>query len=964
MKKKSILCALIVPTIFLGTLTSCDKKEEPTPTVETSNYKEVDESIYEKVFNELKKSFDDINYEYFKKLVNVQKSDVISLSYLSSYVRLDYEGSFVEKSITAKDESGVLTKTTSIYTNNEWEIESISKYFNEKEYLYYQTGIDIHNVKFKAEYTYDDHHNRTSYIERSYINNEWVKTYEDNYINGEKVTVYEIKLTKDGSYDSKIERIVENETRRTIESKYISGEWVKIREHISDNNRYEDIYLITFNDDGSFDSKFEKQYDDNDQLSKEIVSKYVNNEWKIIKVITYVDGIKKESYTISLNEDGSYDTKTEYTHSEDILVLTESEFKYQDGNWVKISEYKTFAYGPGQVKKRTYYFDLETNEKIESEYNEKGDILTSEESKYINDSWVKVAISIYERNTDGGLVHFVKSEFINNKWLKTEETNYMVIDFIYKDYKYDSSCNLVCETYYKENSLLDIDHKDEYSYFQDSVTKISSYYDDLNNLKEVYTYSFKDSKAILQYKVLFNSDGSYKTKYDYEYSNSLEDNQYYLTKNEYVSNNWLEVGRYFVEDDFLLPQYEISLDRGSYYTKHEYIYDNFRNIISDISYKYENNQWVFDSSITREYDAYNNFLRESKKEYIDEKWVLFDEYVCINGEIYSLYHREESSSLPEIVENEYDVDGKIITCQWSIEIDDKLYPHKKFENKYDSFGNLILTTWSLDESTNGNWTFSSKIENKYDKNNNLIEDVYSNYSSGKWVLISKSEYFYDSNGDKVGTTNSMYDNNAWVPYTKCEFESDDKGNVISLEGSSLNYDSWQISYRYEYTYDDLSNLISKTYYYYSQGLPFYKIDYTYDSFGKETSKIKLNYRNGEWIYESKNEFTYDEFGNKLSDSLLGYSSGQWLHYYMNEYTYDASGNKLSETYLSNNGGKLEVMSKHEYTYNKFGKMLSDKYLENSNNEMKMLTLEEYKYDDFGFKYMRIDGYWIYFDEAI
>lgn len=368
MKKRILIGALAASSLFLGALTACDdasSKPINTTSVKETTSNSINDELLKKVYNEIKNSYTDTTYENF--IANVYtdtQEDRITFDYLGMCISVDFNGSFIEKRLDIEDENNQMSMTIFEYINNEWLKTQYSKIIDGEEYVYYQVAYDeTFSMYFKYEFTYNDNGKEASMLQSILKNNEWVYDVKMEYTYDEKgklsiqeafayngnewvlynksvafgnqlQQVYAVTLKADRSYASKTERTYSDDGKvlTMTFSRFMNNEWVKIDETITHGNRDLTTYSLTLNEDGSFKSKDEYAYDENGNLKNSAKSMYINNEWVKIKEETYNDDGSRIVTDMFLNEDGSYKEKQEKTYSNAKLIMEISSI-YENDEW-------------------------------------------------------------------------------------------------------------------------------------------------------------------------------------------------------------------------------------------------------------------------------------------------------------------------------------------------------------------------------------------------------------------------------------------------------------------------------------------------------------------------------------------------------------------------------------------------------------------------------------------------------
>lgn len=368
MKKRILIGALAASSLFLGTLTACDDASSMpinTTSVKETTSNSINDELLKKVYNEIKNSYTDTTYENF--IANVYtdtQEDRITFDYLGMCISVDFNGSFIEKRLDIEDENNQMSMTIFKYINNEWLKTQYSKIIDGEEYIYYQVAYDeTFSMYFKYEFTYNDNGKEASMLQSILKNNEWVYDVKMEYTYDEKgklsiqeafayngnewilynksvafgnqlQPVYAVILKADRSYFSKTERTYSDDGKvlTMTFSRFMNNEWVKIDETITHGNRDLTTYSLTLNEDGSFKSKDEYAYDENGNLKNSAKSMYINNEWVKIKEEIYNDDGSRIVTSYEVNEDGIYTKREEKTYSNAMLIMEISSI-YENDEW-------------------------------------------------------------------------------------------------------------------------------------------------------------------------------------------------------------------------------------------------------------------------------------------------------------------------------------------------------------------------------------------------------------------------------------------------------------------------------------------------------------------------------------------------------------------------------------------------------------------------------------------------------
>ena len=486
-----------------------------------------------------------------------------SIEVFSKYINNEWV--YVEKYESTLENGKQVSCKVSKYINNEWVIvEDSTVYSSGSKYTYKLTLNEDGTFKEKYEATYDDNGNDLSTLRSSWINNEWVdeEKYEYTYdSNGKILTSSRINFNtnyrEEDTYDSNGNKAIYSEYR------HINNEWVKIEEcvYVSDSAT-KPTMIITLNEDGSFNTKEERTYDDNVEWNyKEY--KYINNEWVKTGEGFVIRGndcvIAYSNYSLDLNEDGTFAKKVERTYDDNLNNLSTTTSKYINNEWVY-------------------------EEKEENTYSANGKELSYTLSKYINNEWVYIDKQEFTFDENGNAITEVYLEYINNKW---------VYDFKF-EYTYDSNGDRLTETHSKyEDNTWKYDWKDEYIRRDNQFIRVHYYSNgtDFNSFKEENIYVDGNCIAKIEYEYS-NNEWVYERKEENTYNENGKLELKVLSK--YINNEWVKWAEWlYVNDSSIEPAIRITFNEdGSFNTKEERTFDEFGNIASEKAYIYQNGEWV------------------------------------------------------------------------------------------------------------------------------------------------------------------------------------------------------------------------------------------------------------------------------------------------------------------------------------------------------------------------------------
>jgi hypothetical protein len=885
------------------------------------------------------------------------------------------------------DLSNFIYHKTSKYINNEWVKVGESKRVNGEEKLLVQgayTGSDW-TLTGKTEFTYDDNWNLSTETSYRLTNGQWEKSKEFKYINGVRKTILSISYKEDGTPDSKLENTYDEDGKELTSkySEYINDEWVTLSEHTGLMS-----YQVTLNDDNTFDSKYEYTYDaDGNNLTWTIL-KYVNNEWVVSQECRAINGNLERTYLLQFNDDNTFDSKYEWTYDANGAKATETRYVYLKGEWVKTDD-SIFING-----EEKHVYDLRFDEKgnydrkFESTYDADGKELTSKYSEYINDEWVKLretktingeskelySLQLnddgtfaskheYTYDEDGKKLTSKYSKYINDEWVTTsEDTGLMSYQVTLNDdntfaskvvWTYDENGNqltwttskyidnewVVITDYksFKVNTLglvytltLNDDNtfasKSEYTYDENGNRLNRKEYKYINSdwvLRGEAIYINDKSYDILTYT--FKDNNTYNEKNEYTYdengnrltwvASEFRDNIWYyitkkvttynkdnniLTDDSFMHNglDWeykTQVKCTYNDNGKIASQTVIEYTNGKYKSKTESLYDINGNLLNKVESNYENNAWVFETKEENTYDAEGNKLTKIESKFIDNNWVKIREF---NKEhIVYILNFKEDGSFNYIIEYTYDANGKELTEIYSYYENSNWVYTFKYEYTYDANGKELTEIYS--SYGNGEWQYRQKWEKSYNANGIMTSAIEYIFNNNNYSY--KTEYTYDENGNTLSEIQSRYENGKWV---KMNGVSGDNKIVYKTENVQQG-----VIKEVEETYDKNDKLLTALEIYYWNDKPSKKTEITYDDNENVAVAIAYDYVNDEWVLFEKYEFSYDEKGVSTGLIISNYVNDAWLYRTKQEYIYDANGNKIEEYDSKYVNGKWIVCEK-------------------------------------------------------
>ena len=348
---------------------------------------------------------------------------------------------------------------------------------------------------------------------------------------------------------------------RSSKFKFINNEWIKIEEKVEVNNNLYATFRITFNDDDSFDEKFEYTYDDNWEVLTVTTSKYINNEWL---------------YNFK-SEVGRYGVNTTYTAKK---------YKYIDGDWVLIEENTYINDRLKSILKITFNDDESFDSKIEYTYDDNGNELNHLSYNYVNGSWVYSHKFEYSYGSNNIKLTEKVYKYINNEWILKND-KILINNILHSIYEVifnnDDTFNKKYESTYNDNGNLLI--------LESAVYNANGVW--VNNDKNVYTYDSNNNRLSRTVLYYYNDAWNYSFKEEYEYDSNGK--EIAITSYDYENDSWV------------------------YNYKYEYTYDSNGNKILSIGYHYDNGDWIYMRKYEYTYDG--NRCIETEYEYVNGEWV-------------------------------------------------------------------------------------------------------------------------------------------------------------------------------------------------------------------------------------------------------------------------------------------------------------------------------------------------------
>lgn len=224
---------------------------------------------------------------------------------------------------------------------------------------------------------------------------------------------------------------------------------------------------------------------------------------------------------------------------------------------------------------------------------------------------------------------------------------------------------------------------------------------------------------------------------------------------------------------------------GSNDPKIDKVYDSNGHLLSETSYKYENDEWTYCWKDEHTYDDKGNEASFSSFIYENDEWVKMHEHIYINGE------RKDTLETYDYDKYEYTYDEngntltrkvwELVDNEWVKTLDSIFINGEEKINYVIYFTNPVIDPEGnfLDYSYRDGYKIHSKHEYTYDENGNILTKLVSKFIDNEWRYSYKYQYTYDDKGNNAAIITFHYENKEWSYYEKREFTYDSNGNELS-----------------------------------------------------------------------------------------------------------------------------------------------------------------------------------------
>ncbi len=304
--------------------------------------------------------------------------------------------------------------------------------------------------------------------------------------------------------------------------------------------------------------------------------------------------------------------------------------------------------------------------------------------------------------------------------------------------------------------------------------------------------------------------------------------------------------------------------------RYSYSYDSNGNLISELSERLTDSNWVNEKLSLYTYDDAGNKTRFLRKEWDSTKWV--DEYR---------------------IDYNYDLNNRMLSLETFKWINDIRAYISRAEYTYDNAGNKLadlFLAWQVDK-----WDSVSRYSYTYDDAGHILTNTNEQYDDSLWVNWNIRSYSYSPNGNILTFYYGVWKEEEWKYTAREIYTWDESGNKLSSVGSeSDSTDGWIVINRFTYTYDNYGNMLSLWYEEFNNGEWIDRQKYTYNYDG--SGKIQNELRTADGKNREKFSYFYDESDNPETFLWELFRDESWVNYRRRAYTYSTAGNITSVCY--------------------------------------------------------------------
>jgi len=292
--------------------------------------------------------------------------------------------------------------------------------------------------------------------------------------------------------------------------------------------------------------------------------------------------------------------------------------------------------------------------------------------------------------------------------------------------------------------------------------------------------------------------------------------------------------------------------------KEHFIYDQYGNNITEISYYQPGTSWVEDFKYEYEYDAQGNKIKEiySSWNSVEWEWESYRKYEYTYDtkgnqiELIAYYRGDNNWKNDYKEESTYNKDGHLLFT-YSFEWNNTWKMTSIIEHTYNIDGNLIMSIEFKRSDTTATWINFYKEERNYNVNKNQILLTSYYWTDIGWIKNERDSFMYDFNGNLLTNIHYVWIDTNWTENTKYEYEYAPDGNKAIFTSYSWVNATWTGDVRYKYAYDTNKNLIMYRYYSWNgvDWIEIFKYESSYNLLYSKTDLILPN--------------SYNDMDNKL-----------------------------------------------------------------------------------------------------
>ena len=254
---------------------------------------------------------------------------------------------------------------------------------------------------------------------------------------------------------------------------------------------------------------------------------------------------------------------------------------------------------------------------------------------------------------------------------------------------------------------------------------------------------------------------------------------------------------------------------------------------------------------TQSFDNFGNVLTQLSESWYNSTWINYDKYTYT-----------------------YDANGNLL-----IELNEHIQvKNNKTTFTYDVNGNRLTQLHELWQ--NNIWENDSKTTFTYDANGNLLIELDESWENNAWINNLKSTYTYNVNGNLLTSLSEVWQNNAWLNSGNDTYSFDVNGNLLTEIDEVWQNNAWANNNKYTYTYDANGNYLTDLWEHWQNNswVVYSKNTYTYDIDENLICILGESWENNTWLNANKFTFIYDTHGNSIAGKYEIWQNNNWLLY--------------------------------------------------------------------------------------